>query len=272
MEYCPICMLRKPLGGETEAGDSSVKAIPTHAPHRFEHYELMCDEDGKPIELGRGAMGVTYKALDVDLRCPVALKVINEKYLGDESARLRFLREARAAASLRHANVASVLHLGRTKDSYFYAMEFVEGETLENLIKRSGRLEVKLALEVVTQVATGLAAVHKKGLVHRDIKPSNIMVSLEEGGAVTVKIIDLGLAKAVNEAEFQTMISVPGGFAGTPKYASPEQFAGVGVGFMALFLKTTSATVALSPLAVDSYLCAWAMRRTMFLARSFFKL
>ena len=139
---------------------------------------------GKPIELGRGAMGVTYKALDVDLRCPVALKVINEKYLGDESARLRFFREARAAASLRHANVASVLHLGRTKDSYFYAMEFVEGETLENLIKRSGRLEVKLALEVVTQVATGLAAVHKKGLVHRDIKPSNIMVSLEEGGAV----------------------------------------------------------------------------------------
>ena len=78
-------------------------------------------------------------------------------------------------------------------------MEFVEGETLENLIKRSGRLEVKLALEVVTQVATGLAAVHKKGLLHRDIKPSNIMVSLEEEGAVTAKIIDLGLAKAVDE-------------------------------------------------------------------------
>jgi hypothetical protein len=94
MEFCPICMLRKPLGGETEAGDSSAKTIPTHAPHRFEHYELMCDEDGKPIELGRGAMGVTYKALNVDLRCPVALKVINEKYLGDESVRLRFLREA----------------------------------------------------------------------------------------------------------------------------------------------------------------------------------
>ena len=82
-------------------------------------------------------------------------------------------------------------------------MEFVEGETLENLIRRSGRLDVKLALEIATQVAAGLAAVHKKGLVHRDIKPSNIMVSLEEAGAPTAKIIDLGLAKAVNESDSQ---------------------------------------------------------------------
>jgi hypothetical protein len=78
----------------------------------------------------------------------VTLKVISEKYLDDESARLRFLREARAAASVRHPNVASVFHLGRTGQNYFYAMEFVAGETLENLIKRSGRLEVKLALEI----------------------------------------------------------------------------------------------------------------------------
>ena len=160
----------------------------------------MTGEDGKPVELGRGAMGVTYKAFDVDLHCPVTLKVISERYLGDESARLRFLREARAAASVRHPNVASVFHLGRTGQNYFYAMEFVEGETLENLIKRSGRLEVKLALEIATQVAAGLAAVHKQKLVHRDIKPSNIMVSVEEGSAVTAKIIDLGLAKPAPDA------------------------------------------------------------------------
>jgi serine/threonine protein kinase len=106
-------------------------------------------------------MGITYKALDMDLRCPVTLKVISEKYVGDESARLRFLREARAAAKVRHANVASVFHLGVSGENYFYAMEFVEGETLENLIRRCGRLEVKLAIEITTQVATGLAAVHK---------------------------------------------------------------------------------------------------------------
>src|SRR4029453_539075 len=156
----------------------------------------MADEDGKPVELGRGAMGVTYKAFDVDLRCPVTLKVISKKYLGDESARLRLLREARAAASVRHPNVASVFHLGRSTEGYFYAMEFVEGETLENLIKRSGRLDAKLVLEIATQVAGGLAAVHKKGLVHRDIKPSNIMVNLDDAGTATAKIIDLGLAKA----------------------------------------------------------------------------
>src|SRR6202043_1820146 len=163
------------------------------------------------------------------LPCPVTLKVISEKYLGDESARLRFLREARAAAKLRHSNVASVLHLGRTGRNYFYAMEFVEGETLEDLIKRSGRLEVKLALEIATQVAAGLVAVHKQKLVHRDIKQSNIMVSLEEGGAVTAKLIDLGLAKAASEPGSQTAISTLGVFAGTPEFASPEQFAGVGV-------------------------------------------
>ena len=159
----------------------------------------------------------------------MTLKVISEKYLGDESTRLRFLREARAAASIRHPNVASVFHLGRTSENYFYAMEFVEGETLENLIKRSGRLEVKTALEIATQVAAGLAAVHKQKLVHRDIKPSNIMVSIEDGGAVTAKIIDLGLAKAVNESSSQTLISMPEGFSGTPEFASPEQFAGVSV-------------------------------------------
>ena len=233
MEFCPVCMFRKALAGGIESGESSVpedtiKPVPEHVVQRFEHYELVKGEDGKPVELGRGAMGVTYKAFDVDLYCPVTLKVISEKYLGDESARLRFLREARAAASVRHPNVASVIHLGRTGKNYFYAMEFVEGETLDNLIKRSGRLEAKLALEIVTQVAAGLAAVHKQQLVHRDIKPSNIMVSLDERGAVTAKIIDLGLAKTV-EPGSQTAISMPGAFVGTPDFASPEQFAGVHV-------------------------------------------
>jgi serine/threonine protein kinase len=218
------------LGSVSESTAASTEQAESGSQvRRFENYEVMLDADGRAIELGRGAMGVTYKALDVDLRCPVTLKVISERYLGDESARLRFLREARAAASVRHPNVASVFHLGRRGENYFYAMEFVEGETLEHLIRRSGRVEVKLALGIATQVASGLAAVHKQKLVHRDIKPSNIMVSLDEGGAVKAKIIDLGLAKSLDESGGQTAISTPGAFAGTPEFASPEQFAGVSV-------------------------------------------
>src|SRR6201984_1318312 len=234
MEFCPVCMLREGLVEGTESARSSfeeaARPTPNHPPKRFEHYELVTGENGNPIGLGCGPMGVTYKAFDVDLRCPAALKVISERYLGDESARFRFLREARAAARLRHSNVASVLHLGRTGSSYFYAMDFVGGETLENFIRRSGRLEVKLALEITTQVAAGLAAVHEQSLVHRDIKPSNIMVRVMDGACRTAKIIDLGLAKAtMNESASQAAISTPGGFAGTPEFASPEQFAGIQV-------------------------------------------
>ena len=222
-ESCPVCALQGAL--KPESGASSVEDGTSEL--RFEHYRVLQNEDGTPIELGHGAMGVTYKAFDVHLQCPVALKIINARFVGDDSARLRFLREARSAASVRHPNVASVFHLGKTGSSYFYAMEFVEGETLEKFIKRSGRLEVNVVLEIVTQVTAGLVAVHKQKLVHRDIKPSNIMVSLEDGGPVSAKIIDLGLAKSLDEPGTQTAISTPGGFAGTPEYASPEQFAGL---------------------------------------------
>ena len=212
-------MLRKGLAGGVQSGESTtqdtLKPTSEQPVQRYEHYELATGEDGKPAELGRGAMGVTYKAFDINLRCPVTLKVISERYLGDESARLRFLREARSAASVRHPNVASVFHLGETGGNYFYAMEFVEGETLEKLIKRSGRLEVRLGLEIATQVAAGLAAVHEQQLVHRDIKPTNIMVRLKEERSVTAKIIDLGLAKTLDESGSEAGISSPGAFVGT---------------------------------------------------------
>jgi len=101
MEFCPVCMLRKGLADGVEFGESSsgdtLKPIQDHPAQRFGHYELATGEGGEPLELGRGAMGVTYKALDINLRCPVTLKVISERYLGNESARLRFVREASGA-------------------------------------------------------------------------------------------------------------------------------------------------------------------------------
>jgi serine/threonine protein kinase len=220
------CALTVEFDGEESAGLNPDR---DSSKDRFGHYELAKDENGMPIELGRGAMGVTYKAFDVDLRRPVALKLIHKQYVNDEPTRRRFLREARAAASLRHSNVASVFQLGKTGENYFYAMEFVNGETLESLVRRSGQLEARLTLDIAAQAAAGLAAIHKQNLVHRDIKPSNIMMSFEQDGAVTAKIIDLGLAKGVDESASQTAISVVGGFVGTPSFASPEHFVGIGV-------------------------------------------
>jgi serine/threonine protein kinase len=135
------------------------------------------------------------------------------------------VREARAAASVRHPNVASVFHLGKSGNTYFYTMEFVEGETLQSLIKHSVRLDLRLALEIATQVAAGLAAIYEQHLIHRDIKPSNVMVNLRDGASSVAKIIDLGLAKAANESASEAGISTPGAFAGTPEFASPEQTA-----------------------------------------------
>jgi hypothetical protein len=129
-------MLRKALADRVESGEctvseDAVKRTPEQAVQCFDHYKLVKGADGKPVELGRGATGVTYKGFDVDLHCPVTLKVISERYLDDEAALLRFLREARAAtARLRHSNVASVLHLDRTRSSYFYGNSdwFLHGE------------------------------------------------------------------------------------------------------------------------------------------------
>jgi serine/threonine protein kinase/TPR repeat protein len=190
---------------------------------RYQHYKVLRREDGSLWELGRGAMGVTYKAFDTNLRCPVALKVINNSYLSSEIARQRFLREARAAASLRHQNVASVFHLGTDHESYFYAMEFVDGETVDVYIKRKGLLDPAEALGIVIQVSRALSAADKEKLVHRDLKPSNLMLVHEEEEMV-VKVIDFGLAKSTQKgAESSGTLTVGGGFVGTPHFASPEQ-------------------------------------------------
>jgi serine/threonine protein kinase len=234
-DSCPVCLLRIALdsgnSGDEPGGNLAESPISAQeaSPRRFDHYEILTRPDGSLHELGHGAMGITFKAIDLNLRIPVALKVLNLQLFQEELARRRFFREARSAASVRHPNVASVYHLGSRDREIFYAMEFVDGETLERLIKRTGRIEPKLVLEIAAQVAAGLAALHQQNLVHRDIKPSNIVVRLDAGSVQITKIIDLGLTKALNDPHSQTAISIPGAFTGTPGFASPEQFAGLGV-------------------------------------------
>jgi serine/threonine protein kinase len=233
VDVCPVCLLRGALNPDAESvlataeiGAGGTLGTQQGITQRFDHYELFIRDDGTPVELGRGAMGVTYRAFDSNLRCPVALKVINARYLKDESARLRFVREARAAARLRHPNVASVFHLGTKDGAYFYAMEFVEGETLDEIIKTRGPLSVPLALDIVDQVGAALDAAYKAQIVHRDIKPGNLMLRFGEDGSLNVKVIDFGLAKAASSSHSDPALSTPGSFTGTALFASPEQCAG----------------------------------------------
>ena len=197
----------------------------------FGDFEVERRADGSYWELGRGGMGVTYLARDKVLRRRVALKVVDTPTVSTDrsaqTARERFLREARAAAALRHPNVAAVYHFGAAADGSrcFYAMELVEGETLATHVRRHGPLNPKLVVEIGTQIAHALTAAAAQGLIHRDLKPGNIMLKVGNPGATEVeaKVIDFGLAKAVVDVG-EEMDITHGEFVGTPNFASPEQF------------------------------------------------
>jgi serine/threonine protein kinase/Tfp pilus assembly protein PilF len=244
---CMSCLLRERIGSEEETlHDSMPDAL--EGGLRFGVYEIDCHEDGSLCELGRGAMGVTYRATDTSLQRKVALKIIKTD-IADRSAdaRERFMREARAAAGLQHENIATVYQFGTCLETgqYFYAMELIEGETLEERVRRKGPLDARTTIEIAQQVTSALAAAEKHGLVHRDLKPANLMLveavkgSAEEPkvGRVlrtrrertaqravpTVKIIDFGLAKAIHTATDPQSLTHDR-FVGTPAFASPEQF------------------------------------------------
>src|SRR6266550_631272 len=192
---------------------------------KYDHFEVEVGADGFPVELGAGAMAITYRARDTVLNSVVALKVIDRTVAQNPGARSRFLREARAAAQIRHPSVAHVSHYGEQDGECFYVMELVEGETLEAKVRREGPMPLSLALEVIEQSARALAAAEACGVVHRDIKPSNIMLESDPSGAPIVKVIDYGVAKVLAPETERGAEQTQTGFIGTPAFASPEQFA-----------------------------------------------
>ena len=260
---CMICLLRAGIGSEEEVSQDSTNEALEGDGH-FGVYEIDRREDGSLYELGRGAMGVTYRATDTTLRRKVALKIIKiDVVKRSVESRERFMREARAAAALRHENIATVYQFGIREETgqYFYAMELIEGETLDERVHRTGPLDAPRTIQIGQQVTSALAAAEKHGLVHRDLKPANLMLVSSDGetagadlpapGAATqrrgrkttlfavaaslrsgihrnpekllVKIIDFGLAKALHtETDPQSLTHER--FVGTPAFASPEQF------------------------------------------------
>jgi serine/threonine protein kinase len=194
------------------------------APETFAHFRILRHPDGSLFRLGKGGMGVTYKAIDTILNRPTALKVIAAELLRSPQARHRFLREAQAAALIHHPHVATIYQFGEEGDAYFYAMEFVEGEDLERYVGRRGPLSPATALRVVQQVAQALEAAQARQLIHRDIKPGNIMAVANRVGSLDVKLIDFGLAKGASiETLDAARITRTQDFVGSPAFASPEQ-------------------------------------------------
>src|SRR5947208_8425021 len=197
----------------------------TPGPLRYAHFDVEIGEDGFPVELGSGAMAITYRARDTVLNSIVALKVIDRSVAQNPGARSRFLREARAAANIHHPNVARVTYYGEQDGECFYAMELVDGETLEARVRRDGPMPLALALQVIEQAARALAVAEVCGVVHRDIKPSNLMLESDASDALVVKVIDYGVAKVMAAEAERGAEQTQTGFIGTPAFASPEQFA-----------------------------------------------
>ncbi len=209
----------RPPGERTECGDASAVDDlsflgPTSRPDSLGTigpYEVVA-------VVGRGGMGIVLKALDTKLNRTVAVKVLAPELAANVVAKKRFLREAQAAAAVTHPHVVTIHAVDEDRVPYL-VMEFVPGLSLREKIERVGTLGVTEILRIGSQIAAGLAAAHKQGLIHRDIKPANILL---ENGVERVKITDFGLARAVDDLS----VTRTGEVAGTPQYMSPEQAQG----------------------------------------------
>ena len=179
------------------------------------HYKIVS-------ELGRGGMGVVYKAHEESLNRFVALKVLGKHLTSDDEYLKRFLQEARSAAHLNHPNIVQIYLVGEDDGRHFFAMEYVSGTNIEELIRAEGKIEPARAAQIVLQSAAGLAAAHDQGIIHRDIKPANLMLG-QDG---IVKIADFGIAFVSDRS---TRLTGQGMLVGTPRYMSPEQCLGEAV-------------------------------------------
>ncbi len=224
MKHCPLCEAsyeegdRCPVDGatllrEAQGADSLVGRI-LNDTYKIEE------------EIGAGGMGTVYRALQISLDRQVAIKVLQSQLYGSSEAVKRFFQEARTLSALNHPNVVSVIDFGNTEDGLmFIVMELVRGRPLDDFIVDSGKLDVGDALDLMRQVCAGVGAAHRSGLVHRDLKPSNLLVAeADEGGIGTVKVVDFGIAKVVDDD--QTQLTGTGMLMGSPGFISPEQIAG----------------------------------------------
>jgi serine/threonine protein kinase len=180
--------------------------------------------------LGGGGMGTVYRATHLLIERAVAVKVLSQRFVGDETAQQRFRREARASGRMQHTNAVMVNDFGATEDGWLYiVMELLEGQTLRDLLAREAPLDPARAVSFMLQACAAVGAAHDAGLIHRDLKPANIFIEQRPNLPACVKVLDFGLAKFVVEEhddDYNTLTQV-GAIIGTPRYMSPEQCSGV---------------------------------------------
>ncbi len=183
--------------------------------------EVLGDRYELQEPIGRGGMATIYRAVDLRMGRTVAVKILREVYSSDPKFVTRFQREARAASALQHPNIIQVFDYGQSGPSYYIVMEFVEGTDLRRYLKKQGVLSVERAVEIAHDVALGLGAAHKRGIVHRDVKPQNVMLN----DAGLVKLTDFGIASMYKDAEAERLTTT-GMTLGTVQYYAPEQAQG----------------------------------------------
>jgi serine/threonine protein kinase len=181
--------------------------------------------------LSAGGMGAVYRARHLSMDRPVAIKVLHQRLLADEAARIRFQREARAAVRLQHQNAVSVTDFGETADGYVYlVMELLEGPTLREILGKEAPIETARAISIMLQASAAVAAAHEAGIIHRDLKPSNILVTQSPEVPAVVKVLDFGVAKlaahVLDDDEGAITLRQAGALIGTPRYMAPEQYNG----------------------------------------------
>ncbi len=170
--------------------------------------------------VGRGGMGAVYRATDTTLGRTVAIKMLPASAISDETAVTRFKREAKIVSNLNHPNIAQIYRIGEVDGCPYYVMEFIEGLTLEQILRDRGKVSGSRSIRIMLQAVAGLRAASKNGIIHRDIKPANLMITADD----VVKIVDFGIAKNFADDSFQTST---GTVMGTPHYMSPEQARGL---------------------------------------------
>ncbi len=229
---CPICQNELPAGADlctacgTAVDDAATRKLESQRPSstrstsydsiddaRFVPGTILADRYRIVGLLGKGGMGEVYRADDLKLSQPVALKFLPDRYLTDGAALARFHREVRVARQVSHRNVCRVYDIGEIDGKHFLSMEFIKGEELSSLLRRIGRLPSDKAVQIARQICAGLAAAHDNGILHRDLKPANVMID----GDGNARITDFGLAGLAEEIRADEIS------AGTPAYMAPEQ-------------------------------------------------